>query len=97
MSKKRLEELKSFARPKTRKRTTWAIFTLGGLFGVAIALFFADSQDVINLNGLLDLNLDSLMDVIPASIIRDAKELTVCYVPAVTTFEGRPADGDVAT
>lgn len=84
VSKKRLEELKSWAGPTTRKRSTWSIFVLGGLFGVVVAAFFANQSDVINLNGLLDMNLDSLIDVIPASIIKDAKELTVCYIIALT-------------
>ena len=68
-----LEKLKS----KAKKRRSWVLFSLGGLFGVIIAAFFAQQQDVIKLEGLVDFNLDSLFDVIPAGIVRDAKEITV--------------------
>ena len=64
-------------RHRKSKRRTWLIFGLGGLFGTIVAAFFANQSDVINLEGLMDLNLDSLLDVIPAGIIKDAKELTV--------------------
>ena len=53
------------------------IFGLGGLFGIVIAAFFAQRHDVINLEGLIDMNLESLFDVIPAGIVKDAKDLTV--------------------
>ena len=65
---------------KLKSRKRWSrgvIFGLGGLFGVVIAAFFADRHDVINLEGFMDLNLESLLDVIPAGIINDAKDLTV--------------------
>ena len=61
---------------KRSKRKTWFIFSLGGLFGLCIAAFFAQKNEVINLDGLVDFNLDSLIDVIPAGIIKDAKEIT---------------------
>lgn len=53
------------------------IFGLGGLFGIVIAAFFAQRHDVINLEGLIDVNLESLLDVIPAGIVKDARDLTV--------------------
>ena len=62
---------------KRSKRKQWFIFGLGGLFGILIAAFFAQRHDVINLEGLLDVNLESLLDVIPAGIVNDAKDLTV--------------------
>ena len=61
------------------KRRNGLIFVLGGLFGVFIALFFANQQEVINLDGLMDLNIESLIDVIPQGIVRDAKEFSVCF------------------
>ena len=76
VSKKKLEELKSLKKVKYRKRTTWIVFVLGGLIGVALAAVFANQQDVISLEGLMDLNLESLIDVIPSAIIRDAKDIT---------------------
>ena len=74
---KHLEYLKS----KRRRRSTWIIFGLGGLFGVVLAAFFAQHNDVINLEGLVDFNLDSLIDVIPAGILKDAKDITVSSMP----------------
>lgn len=71
--KKHLEQLKS----KRRRRSTWIIFGLGGLFGVVLAAFFAQRSDVINLEGLVDFNLEPLIDVIPAGIVKDAKDITV--------------------
>lgn len=62
---------------KKSKRRQWLIFGLGGLFGLVVAAFFANQHDVINLEGLVDFNLDSLMDVIPAGIVKDAKDITV--------------------
>lgn len=59
------------------KRRQWLVFGLGGLFGIIIAAFFAQQNDVLNLEGLMDINLDSLLDAIPAGIVRDARDITV--------------------
>ena len=77
----RLSELRNLTlKHRPRKRKSWFLFGLGGLFGVVVAAFFARQHDVINFDGLLDLNLGSVIDVIPAGIIKDAKDLTVwCY------------------
>ena len=65
--------------PKPRsKRRNGLIFALGGLFGIFVALFFANQQEVISLDSLMDLNLDSLIDVIPQGIVKDAREFSVC-------------------
>ncbi|KAK2739016.1 hypothetical protein FQN57_006698 [Myotisia sp. PD_48] len=58
------------------KRRNGLIFGLGGIFGVFLALFFANQNEVISLDALMDLNLDTLIDVIPAGIVRDAKEFS---------------------
>lgn len=76
VSSAKLDKLKQGAR-KGHKRRISIFFALGGLFGVFLAGFFAQQQDVINFEGLLDLNLESLIDVIPAGIVKDAKDLTV--------------------
>ena len=68
--------LKKLTRKRSKRRQT-SIFALGGLFGLLIALFFAQKHDVLNLEGLMDMNLDSLIDVIPAGIVKDAKDITV--------------------
>ncbi|PLN80438.1 putative Phospholipid:diacylglycerol acyltransferase [Aspergillus taichungensis] len=62
-------------KPRSKRRNS-LIFLLGGLFGILFALFFANQQDVISLDSLLDLNLDTLMDAIPQGIVWDAREFT---------------------
>jgi phospholipid:diacylglycerol acyltransferase len=63
-------------KPRGKRRNSF-VFLLGGLFGIFIALFFANQNEVISLDALMDLNLDSLIDVIPTGILRDAREITV--------------------
>ena len=70
-------KLKTLTAKKGGKRRNGLIFGLGGLFGILLAVFFANQQDVIKLEGFMELNLDSLLDVIPAGIVRDARDLTV--------------------
>lgn len=72
-----VSKLKKLSSGNKSKRRNGFIFGLGGLFGLILAAFFADHHDVISLESIMDLNLESLYDVIPAGIIRDAKELTV--------------------
>lgn len=64
------------AKPRGKRRHSF-FFLLGGLFGIFIALFFANQNEVISLDALMDLNLDSLIDVIPTGILSDAREFTV--------------------
>lgn len=59
------------------KRRNGFIFGLGGIFGIFVALFFANQNQVISLDALMDLNLDALIDVIPAGIVKDANEFSV--------------------
>ena len=74
-------------RGKRSKRWQFSIFGLGGLFGLVVAAFFANQHDVINLEGLVDFNMDSLLDVIPAGIVKDAKDITVCHGPLAIYLE----------
>lgn len=62
---------------KGRKRRNGFIFFLGGLFGIVVAGFFAQQNDLIGLPELGDLNLESFMDVFPAGFLQDARELKV--------------------
>jgi phospholipid:diacylglycerol acyltransferase len=64
---------------KGRKRRFGLIFSLGGLFGIIVAGYFANHNDVININLALlsDLNLDSFLDVIPAGILKEARDISV--------------------
>lgn len=70
-----------FLKEKKSKRRNGLVFTLGGIFGIILAVFFANRHDVISFEGLMDLNLDSLIDVIPAGVVREARDLTVCERP----------------
>ncbi len=73
-----VSKLKGLTSKKRSRRRGWFIFGLGGLVGICTALFFATKQEVINLEGLIDFNLDSFLDVIPAGIVKDAQDITVC-------------------
>ncbi len=64
-------------KPKTRKRRNGFIFFLGGIFGIVVAGFFAQRSDLIELPEFSDLNMESLMDVLPAGFVRDARDLAV--------------------
>lgn len=72
VSKSHLQKLKG----KRSKRWQLSIFGLGGIFGLVVAAFFANQHDVINLEGLVDFNMEALLDVIPAGIVNDAKDIT---------------------
>jgi phospholipid:diacylglycerol acyltransferase len=63
--------------PKSRKKRNGLIFFLGGLFGIVVAGFFAQKSDLIEFPELGDISMDSIMDVLPASFVRDAKDLAV--------------------
>lgn len=83
VSKRKLEKLEKLTKSKSSKKRSSIWFFLGGLIGVIVALFFAQSHEVIKLDGLLDVNLDSLMDVIPAGIVRDVRDLNKAERDAV--------------
>ncbi|KOS40319.1 hypothetical protein ACN38_g8825 [Penicillium nordicum] len=62
-------------KPRSKRRNGF-IFMLGGIFGIFVALFFANQQEVISLDSLMDLNLDSWIDAIPQGILSDVKEFS---------------------
>jgi len=64
----------SHKKSKTKRRNTF-IFFLGGLFGLVVAGFFAERNDLFDLPELRDLSMDSLMDVLPAGFVKDARDL----------------------
>lgn len=82
------QERQIILRPRSKRRNG-LIFALGGLFGIFIALFFANQQEVISLDSLMDLNLDALIDVIPQGIVKDAREFSVRTIcsPDYTFYE----------
>ena len=88
-------KLKSLTKRRSKRRHGF-VFGLGGLFGILVAAFFANRHDVINFEGLMELNLDSLIDAIPAGVVKDAKDLTVCFPAAFWQGETRGAGADAA-
>lgn len=63
-------------RHKSRKRKTGLIFALGGLFGICAAGFFAERNDLIEFPEFADLTMDSMMDIMPAGFMKDARKLS---------------------
>lgn len=80
ISKAKLEKL---TKRNSSKKKSGIWFVLGGLLGLVAALYLAQQQDVIKLEGLLDVNLDSLLDVIPAGVMKDVKDLNKAERDAV--------------
>lgn len=74
----KLQQLKGSSKKKNGKRKNFWIFALGGLFGLVVAAFFADRNDMLDLSRFEDLNLESLMDALPSSFVKDAQRLQVC-------------------
>ena len=60
----------------TKRRSAW-VFILGGVFGILAAGFFAGSNDMIDMASLQNMNLDTLIGVLPAGLIKAARELQV--------------------
>jgi phospholipid:diacylglycerol acyltransferase len=66
--------------PKGRKRRFGLFFILGLLFGLIVAGFLAKSNDLIDFPGIGELSMDSLLDVLPAGLVKDMRDLVVsCY------------------
>jgi len=74
---------------KHRKRRNGLVFGLGGLFGIVVAGFFAGKSDLIDFPEFSELSVDSIMDVLPAGFVREARDLAVCSVVVVV---GNSAD-----
>jgi phospholipid:diacylglycerol acyltransferase len=75
---------------KSKRKNAW-IFGLGGLFGLVVAGFFASSNEMIDLKSLEGMNLESILDALPASFVSSAQQLQVC--PSIT--DTSPCIGDV--
>jgi phospholipid:diacylglycerol acyltransferase len=60
---------------KRQRRRHWFVFLLGGLAGIFAAGLFAKSNDLIEFPELGA--MDSLLDVLPANVIQDARDLIV--------------------
>lgn len=72
-----VSKLKGLTTKRKSRRRSGLIFGLGSLVGIVVALFFANKQEVIKFDGLMDFNLDSFLDAIPVGIVKEAKDLTV--------------------
>lgn len=72
-----LHTLKNNGRGKNGKRKNAWIFGLGGVFGLVVAAFFAGSNDLIDLKGLEGMNLESLVEALPANFVKSAQQLQV--------------------
>lgn len=75
----RIDEEVKLVNPK-RKRKLGAIFLLGSLFGIIAAGFFAKSNDLIDFPEIGDLSVDSLLDALPAGLVKDVRDLVVCLL-----------------
>ncbi|KAI0118111.1 LACT-domain-containing protein [Hypoxylon sp. NC0597] len=62
-------------RPKTRKRRNTFIFLMGSLFGLVAAGFLAKNNDLIELPEIGELSMDSFLDVLPAGLVKDMRDL----------------------
>lgn len=62
---------------KGHKRRHLFLFFLGGLAGIFAAGFFARSNDLIEFPEFG--TMDSLLDVLPANVVKDARDLMVCF------------------
>lgn len=75
------KQLQKLTKKKGSKRRNFWIFGLGGVFGILIAGFFASSNQMIDLAAFGDMNLDSMFDMLPAGLIKDAQDLQVSIRP----------------
>ncbi|CBX94250.1 similar to phospholipid:diacylglycerol acyltransferase [Plenodomus lingam JN3] len=62
-------------RGKHGKRKNAWVFGVGILFGLIGAGFFASNNDIIDFKAMQDVNLESLMEALPASFVKSAQQL----------------------
>ena len=62
---------------KGKKRRFTLIFFLGILFGLVAAGFLAKSNDLIDFPEIGELSMDSLLDALPAGLVKDMRDLVV--------------------
>jgi phospholipid:diacylglycerol acyltransferase len=82
---------------KGKRKNAW-VFGLGGLFGLVVAGFFASSNEMIDLKSLENMNLDSILDALPASFVSSAQQLqvsTALLAPRCTAGLSADAVGSV--
>lgn len=59
---------------RAKKRSYTLVFIIGGIAGLLVAVFFAKNQDIV----IGDFQLSALVDVIPAGILKEATDISVC-------------------
>lgn len=64
-------------KPKTGKRRNTFIFLMGSLFGLIAAGLLARNNDLIELPEIGELSMDSFLDVLPAGLVKDMRDLMV--------------------
>lgn len=62
-----------------RKRKNAWVFGLGGVFGLILAGLFAGHNDLISMQGLENVNLEGLREVLPAGFMSGLGELQVSF------------------
>ena len=90
LTTEKFDELKAAVKSgKGKKRRNAWVFGLGLLGGLFVAGFFASRDGALEqlaaMAGLEDMNLDSLMDVLPTGLIRDVQDLQVRYILVATS------------
>lgn len=78
---KAFEKLKETSKQKERgrKRKNAWLFGLGGFFGIVLAATFAaptgGMDRLVEMAGFGDMHLDSILDILPAGLIKDVRDL----------------------
>jgi phospholipid:diacylglycerol acyltransferase len=70
-----LQTLQRKSKGKNGKRKNAWVFGLGGIFGLVIAAFFAGSNDLIDLKSIEGMNLETIMEALPANFVKSAQQL----------------------
>lgn len=89
ISAEQLHRLKKKKGTHGKGRNAW-VFGLGGVFGLVMAAFFATSNDMIDLQSLQQVNLESIMEALPANFVNSAQQLQVS-VHVAWTWTSIPA------
>lgn len=73
-------------KPKLSKRRGGFMFVIGGLAGTIIAGIALKNQDIVTLDSLAEFRLESLVDVIPAGILKEATDISVGLYSEYASF-----------
>lgn len=62
---------------KHKKRRNFWVFALGGIFGLLVAGFFASNNDMIDLSGFGEMNIEAILEALPDNFVKSAQQLQV--------------------